>query len=411
MKLSIVICVYNTDKAYLYECISSIFSSTLSDYEIVLIDDGSTLDYSDIIKEYKLKYRKTENRGHFAARLYGIEMSEGEYITFVDSDDTVSENYHAPMLIAAKKYDADIIINSWAFHTERTKRLCIGELATKKNVLLYGEDVLPFFTSARGKDHSYFVQWNKIYRRKTVLSAIGELKNTGICQKRLTYGEDALLSFFYFKHAKKAVSINSGFYFYRIHSAQSVLPSNENKIKSHIECMGEIYKVILSSLPRGKHASKMKEDIRYWMGLMARTHYSSARSGKFYSLYPLIKETYQVKKLELSRYSDGKVYTKSELLGENFPEIDSALTELFYKNTDVKAKYDRASVFLTKILSSAASLTDKKIEYEKKNFEIEIPKPKNKIINRIIHNSLVYRLGILLFKKGSRARNFLKRHL
>ena len=56
MKLSIVICVYNTDKAYLYECISSIFSSTLSDYEIVLIDDGSTLDYSDIIKEYKLKY-------------------------------------------------------------------------------------------------------------------------------------------------------------------------------------------------------------------------------------------------------------------------------------------------------------------------------------------------------------------
>ena len=411
MKLSIIICVYNTDKKYLDECLSSISSSTLSDYEIVFIDDGSTADYTDILEKYKPKYRKTENQGHFAARLYGIEAAEGEYITFVDSDDTVSKNYHEPMVIAAEKYGADIVINSWAFHTERTKRLCIGELASINRVELMGEEILPFFTSARGRDHSYFVQWNKIYRRETLISAISELKNTSAYGKRLTYAEDVLLSFFYFKHAKKIVSINSGFYFYRIHPAQSVVPSNEGKIKSHIECLGEVYKVMLSSLPIGKYTAKMEEDIRYWMGLMSRTHYSSARSGKFNSLYPLIKETYGVEKLKLSKYSDGKVYTKSELLGENFDEIDSALAKLFFAKTDLTVKYNRSSVFVTGAIRTVTALTEKEIIYKNKNADLEIPKAKNKPINLIIHNNLVYRIGMLLFKKGSKIRNFLKRHL
>ena len=51
------------------------------------------------------------------------------------------------------------------------------------------------------------------------------------------------------------------------------------------------------------------------------------------------------------------------------------------------------------------------IIYKNKNADLEIPKAKNKPINLIIHNNLVYRIGMLLFKKGSKIRNFLKRHL
>ncbi len=411
MKLSVIICVYNTEKSYLEECISSIVSSTLSDYEIVFVDDGSTVDYSDILSKYKVKYAKTENRGHFAARLYGIEISEGEYITFVDSDDTVSKNYHLPMTLAADEYGADIVINSWAFHTDRTKRCCLGELSMANELSVFGEDVLPFFTSCRGKDHSYFVQWNKVIKRSVVLMAVAELRQTGLTERRLTYAEDALLSFFYFKHAKKVISINSGFYFYRIHSGQSVAPDTRQKLESQIECMSLILGTMLSSLPVGSRTEQMTEDIMYWRGLMSRTHYSTARSGKFSELYPKIKEAYGVEKLSLSKYADGKAYIKSELLGKNFSDIDSALTEAFLKEGTVKVKYKKSCIFIRKNLSTAKRLSKKDIVYEKASPDIVIPKPKNKLIDSIIHNVIIYKIGILLFKKGSKMRNFLKKHL
>ena len=411
MKLSVIICVYNTDKTYLTECLSSIFSSTLSDYEVVFVDDGSTVDYSDLLEKYKVKYSKTENGGHFAARLHGIEISEGEYITFVDSDDTVSKNYHQPMVDAADKHGADIVINSWAFHTERTKRCCLYELSHKEKVFVEGGEVLPFFTSCRGRDHSYSVQWNKIYRKSTVLSAIAELSGTEIFKKRLTYAEDTLLSFFFFKHAGRVTSVNSGFYLYRIHSSQSVTAGNEEKLKTHIDCMCGVLNTMLAAIPSGENAKKMTEDISYWKGLMARTHYSISRSCGYSSLYPYIKEKYGVEKLSLSTLHDAKLYSKSELLGENFDDIDSALVSLFENDGNVTASYDRSSTYIPRIISSLSELYEKKIDYAKKNADVVIPKPKSRLTDSIIHNSFVYRVGMLLFPKGSKIRSFLKKHL
>ena len=118
MKLSVIICVYNTEKQYFEECLKSVRNSTLKDYEILVIDDGSTIDYTDVIKKYEPRYVKTENRGLFASRLFAISIAKGDYVTFVDSDDTVTFNYHQPMLNAAINLNCDVVINDWAFHTE-----------------------------------------------------------------------------------------------------------------------------------------------------------------------------------------------------------------------------------------------------------------------------------------------------
>ena len=95
MRLSVIISVYNTPALFLNECLSSIVNSTLKpgDYEIILVDDGSELDYSDLVDKYSLKYIKTEKLGILNARLTGIALSVGDYVAFCDSDDTVSINY------------------------------------------------------------------------------------------------------------------------------------------------------------------------------------------------------------------------------------------------------------------------------------------------------------------------------
>ena len=147
MKLSIIICLYNTKREYVKKCLSSITKSTLSkeDYEILVIDDGSTEDYSQLIEYYKPTYVKTENRGHLASRLYGLMIAKGDYVAFCDSDDTVSVNYHAPMLKKAIEENCDIVINDWAFLSERAKYICTRDTTIKGDLSYSGDDVLKAF--------------------------------------------------------------------------------------------------------------------------------------------------------------------------------------------------------------------------------------------------------------------------
>ena len=152
MKLSIVICVYNTDKGYFDTCLKSLTESTLSStaicgrrdisYEIVVVDDGSTLDYSDVIAKYPaITYTKTENQGIFKARALGVSLASGDFITFCDSDDTVSYNYHLPMLLTAERTGADIVINDWAFHSQRVRYSCQGDSTITTSIKCFCVDL------------------------------------------------------------------------------------------------------------------------------------------------------------------------------------------------------------------------------------------------------------------------------
>ena len=91
--ISIIVPVYNVEK-YLEACVNSILNSTFTDYELILVDDGSTDRSGEICDDYQeMDQRITvihqENAGVAAARNAGLRVSRGEYITFVDSDDLV----------------------------------------------------------------------------------------------------------------------------------------------------------------------------------------------------------------------------------------------------------------------------------------------------------------------------------
>ena len=90
-KISIIVPVYNTSK-YLDECLISLTSQTLNEIEIVCVNDGSTDNSLQILNNYKnkddrIKIIDQKNQGVCAARNAGIRAAQGEYITFVDSDD------------------------------------------------------------------------------------------------------------------------------------------------------------------------------------------------------------------------------------------------------------------------------------------------------------------------------------
>ena len=199
MKLTIIICAYNTDHAYLDECLHSLTHSTLASaslcgrddvcYEILMIDDGSEVDYSDLVQKYGVRYVKTENRGIFAARALGVELADGDYVTFCDSDDTVSSNYHLPMLLAAEASGADIVINDWAFHSRSTRYYCGADSTINSDISISGDHVLLAFTAQEGREHSYYVLWNKIYSSSVLKSALLSAKDASRGVERFNYSE------------------------------------------------------------------------------------------------------------------------------------------------------------------------------------------------------------------------------
>ena len=97
MKFSVIIPCYNAEK-YIVNCLDSICNNDYKDYEVILINDGSTDDTHEIIMNYISRYEnfiyiKQDNKGVSAARNIGLEVVKGDYVTFVDADDTVSKNY------------------------------------------------------------------------------------------------------------------------------------------------------------------------------------------------------------------------------------------------------------------------------------------------------------------------------
>lgn len=120
-KVSVIVPVYNTS-GYLRKCIDSLIDQSISDdYEIIIIDDGSTDGSAEICDYYSeienIYVLHKENGGLSDARNRGIEEAHGDYLTFVDSDDYVEKDYLKTLCDAADETGADMVVSSMiSFH-------------------------------------------------------------------------------------------------------------------------------------------------------------------------------------------------------------------------------------------------------------------------------------------------------
>lgn len=111
-KLSIIIPVFNLEK-YIAATLDNIFSQSFADFEVIAVNDGSTDSSGTILDTYaareaRLKVIHKANGGVTSARLRGVQEANGEYIGFVDGDDTIDEDMYELLVANAEKYDADI---------------------------------------------------------------------------------------------------------------------------------------------------------------------------------------------------------------------------------------------------------------------------------------------------------------
>ena len=116
--ISIIMSAYNAS-ATINKAIDSVRSQSLTDWELIIVDDASTDDTCNIILAYddnRIKLIKhSENLGAGLARRSGIEHITGEWMTFLDSDDYISEEYLETLLFTTKIFDVDIVSSGFIY--------------------------------------------------------------------------------------------------------------------------------------------------------------------------------------------------------------------------------------------------------------------------------------------------------
>lgn len=113
-KLSIIVPVYNSEK-HILRCLDSVKKQIFSDFEVIIVDDGSFDKSADKIRDYcladnRFKYFYKTNGGASTARNYGLEKAVGEYIGFVDSDDWIDEDMYLDMFEVIQNHNVDIVL-------------------------------------------------------------------------------------------------------------------------------------------------------------------------------------------------------------------------------------------------------------------------------------------------------------
>ncbi|AJA46769.1 putative glycosyltransferase EpsJ [Clostridium pasteurianum DSM 525 = ATCC 6013] len=207
VKISVIVPVYNVEQ-YLEQCLTSIVNQTMKDIEIIAVNDGSTDNSLNIIKEFAGKYSNLvlldkENGGLSSARNFGMEHAKGEFISFVDSDDFIEENMLEDLYNLAKKHEADMVVSKIKLYEGSKVTSIIPKAQYTKNIL-NREEAISEFLKTNITGHA----WNKLYRRE--LFHIGHIKYP----EGLLY-EDIPTTLQLIAMGKKIVLTEDSFYYYR----------------------------------------------------------------------------------------------------------------------------------------------------------------------------------------------------
>lgn len=182
--VSIIVPVYNGER-FLRICIDSILAQTFADFELILVNDGSSDRSADILAEYekadaRVRVVTQKNQGVSAARNAGLDVCRGEFVRFIDCDDTLPPDSLDVLVKKARGNGSDLVIA--AYHEVVGKSAMLRDLP-KSEETMPCNDFLKHF-SRYPTSFYYGVLWNKLFRRELIANA--HLRFT----PGMTWGED-----------------------------------------------------------------------------------------------------------------------------------------------------------------------------------------------------------------------------
>ena len=224
--LSIIVPVYNVEK-YVSDCINSILNQTYRDFELILIDDGSTDSSGKICDEYskkdsRIKVIHKNNMGCSAARNTGINFATGDLVAFADSDDLIDSDMYGILIENIDSTNSDVSACSFV---EEKYNLGMSKVVRKHQnkpdpIVFVGGEIYESITRKEKSIEGYL--WNKVWKRKVI--------GSHLFREDIVMCEDSIFSWEVLKDAKRVCYCNLPMYHYRIRETSATRNSSINKM-------------------------------------------------------------------------------------------------------------------------------------------------------------------------------------
>lgn len=312
MKVSVIIPTYNSEE-YLKECLDSLINQTFKDFEIIIVDNNSTDNTINKVKEYKNKYsnislvRLDKNLKQGIARNIGVQNAIGEYIMFVDSDDKVKSDFIEKMYNKISSDEADITICKWAPFDNKTGKINYNHGYANfhrlpeefRNKGFKWSDIKEELFSQSN------VPWDKIYKKKFLIKKCVEFPGG-------MFFEDNVFSFDALMKADKITVLDECLIFYRTNREQAVTARCDETFFDYLK--------IFSKIKENLEKIGLYEEMKYnFLNYKVRSIFWWWKKIKYKykeQFFNMIKEDFmQMYKTELKSIEDKRnVWTKTLFL-------------------------------------------------------------------------------------------------
>ncbi|MDB8558410.1 glycosyltransferase [Turicibacter sanguinis] len=216
LSISIIVPVYNSEK-FISICIESILNQNFHNYEVILINDGSSDSSLKICEEYSKLDKRIQvidqvNKGVSHARNIGIEIAQGEYIVFIDADDELDSDYLKLLYQTITNSNCDLIVSGYILFP--TYKKCIPNF--KRYSVMKGIDFILSSPNIHSNNDLCFC-WRNIYRLSTIR------ENRIFFNENIHIGEDVVFNLELLVHVDRVMAISDCLYRYRINNENSVM--------------------------------------------------------------------------------------------------------------------------------------------------------------------------------------------
>lgn len=254
--ISVIVPIYNVEK-YLRTCLNSLLEQTYENFEVLMINDGSTDGSAAICQEYaerdsRFVYFEKENGGLASARNFGIDYSKGMYISFIDSDDWVVETYLLDLYNAIVKSKSDISISHHIGYKDDTGDyyIYIYKYFEKEYDSSQFISELP---TLELQSIVYHTSWGKLFRKNL-------FDNVRFAEGKLI--EDTRIGFKLFLEATKIIYINKGLYVYRERECSIIKTISEKQLEDALDALVE--RICILTI-RGLYSDSFKENLLWYL--------------------------------------------------------------------------------------------------------------------------------------------------
>ena len=327
-KITVIVPVYNVEH-YLDKCLDSLINQTYKNLEIIVINDGSTDNSGEICQEYaqkdnRITYVEQENGGLSDARNAGLERMTGSYVTFVDSDDWIEQDYVEVLYNKLTEYQADVSVGNYYSYNEDEGMYYFhinGDSYYEKvfdNVSIFEN----LYESQEMKSFALISAWGKLYKASLfdyIRFDKGKL------------GEDGYMNQKLYLLVQKVIYINQGLYAYRQRSGSITKTWTEKWMHALVDAMSERITLLANmGYPLEKHLAVYRQMLEVSLANAQASGLSNTATYK----------EFEIKKRLLNQLTVQESSEKKAIvLAANYAYVDQVLTtikSICYHNRSIR---------------------------------------------------------------------------